>query len=404
MTNPLIKTKRSATMQTTNMSNALFVVDRQSFGVVRRRYDGQHYRQQKEEELRKGCTGPIRPSYLSMQHSHQKLILSPPPPPPPADHMDSPPLKPLHKMSPTRSPTKQRKVKSSLIGMLDIMLGELEDDVSGTDDNEESDSDDYSCASSGSYGSLSFGDDSITYIDDSEDETDTSFSSTIDGEDEDDDDEEDDSLFGSNSSFSFSAATSANSEFNASQATFATFSITESAMSTARRSAELNSGCGTGKNRPRKVVKHVQFSEFDEIIEIPDLDSYSKRELNAMFMDRAEARAIRRENHRLIQQMEKGIVLYDLCTRGLEKHTAENNESFREKLDMLYSAVFKIQAISLPGGMMDVPATIAGICRSLTKASVDEARQHALSDALEAKYHIGINMPLPAATKGFEQQ
>lgn len=211
-------------------------------------------------------------------------------------------------------------------------------------------------------------------------------------------------MFGSNSSFSFSAATSANSEFNASQATFATFSITESAMSTARRSAELNSGCGTGKNRPRKVVKHVQFSEFDEIIEIPDLDSYSKRELNAMFMDRAEARAIRRENHRLIQQMEKGIVLYDLCTRGLEKHTAENNESFREKLDMLYSAVFKIQAISLPGGMMDVPATIAGICRSLTKASVDEARQHALSDALEAKYHIGINMPLPAATKGFEQQ
>ena len=403
MTNPLIKTKRSATMQTTNMSNALFVVDRQSFGVVRRLYDGQHYRQQKEEELRKGCTGPVRPSYSSMQHSHQKLILSPPPPPPPADHMDSPPLKPLHKMSPTRSPTKQRKVKSSLIGMLDLMLGELEDDVSGTDDNEESDSDDYSCASSGSYGSLSFGDDSITYIDDSEDETDTSFSSTIDGEDE-DDDEEDDSLFGSNSSFSFSAATSANSEFNASQATFATFSITESAMSTARRSAELNSGCGTGKNRPRKVVKHVQFSEFDEIIEIPDLDSYSKRELNAMFMDRAEARAIRRENHRLIQQMEKGIVLYDLCTRGLEKHTAENNESFREKLDMLYSAVFKIQAISLPGGMMDVPATIAGICRSLTKASVDEARQHALSDALEAKYHIGINMPLPAATKGFEQQ
>ena len=61
---------------------------------------------------------------------------------------------------------------------------------------------------------------------------------------------------------------------------------------------------------------------------------------------------------------------------------------------MLYGAVFKIQALTLPDGMMDVPATIAGICRNLTKQSVDEAREIALSDALEARYHIGINMPL----------
>ena len=366
MTN-LLRRQHKPKMKTTSMSsNALFSCDRLSYGIVEREHED-------DMMIRKPVTFP----------QHESITLFPPT----AMDFDSPPLKPVHKISPKASTKKQKGIKSSLICMLDLMLDELED-TSGTDDNDDSSDDDFSISSSGSYGSLSHGDDSITYIDDEEDETDTSFddSSSEEESDSNDDDEDDEFLFGSNSSISVSAATTAASDFNGSTATFATFSISES-MSNAR----YNASHGKVTRTPSK---RVRFSEYDEIVEIPNLSSYTKAELRAIFMDRAEARTIRRENHRLIQQMERGIVMYDLCTRGLEKHTSENNDKFRERLDMLYSAVFKIQGLTLPGGMMDVPATIACICRNLTKPCVDEARHAGLSDALEARYHIGINMPL----------
>ena len=88
-------------MKTTSMSsNALFLCDRLSYGIVERQHE--------DDLVRKPVTFP----------QHEKLALLSAT----AMDLDSPPLKPVHKISPKASTNKQKGVKSSLIGMLDLML------------------------------------------------------------------------------------------------------------------------------------------------------------------------------------------------------------------------------------------------------------------------------------------
>ena len=72
-------------------------------------------------------------------------------------------------------------------------------------------------------------------------------------------------------------------------------------------------------------------------------------------------------------------------TRGLEKHTAKNNEKLVLTRQLLYASVFKIQSLDLPEGIMDIPGTIADICVNISKESKIRAHQLGIADAEAAK-------------------
>ena len=229
----------------------------------------------------------------------------------------------------------------------------------------DSDEDDYSCASSASYNSLTFGDDTYESDDDSSSICSSSSSSTIQ----------------SNNSHESSDEETVHSDIS----TSGRLEANEETKSSPPSSC---------KGRTRRV----RFAYFEEVIEIPHHSEYSDEEFYSMFMDRQEASQIRRECQRLVRLMEnqrrnsqgkkcrhfreltKRHELSEMCMRGLEKHTAEMNSELRATQDMLYSAVYKIQDLALPPGMIDKDHMIAEMCQRITCKHSIAARKLAIHD------------------------
>ena len=143
---------------------------------------------------------------------------------------------------------------------------------------------------------------------------------------------------------------------------------------------------------------HVQFDQNVRVKPITHLNDMSDDQVRTLYMNSEEAYEIRYECLQLVQQLEdEGVnnpTSSDIgreyqdegnyCIRGLEKHTAKNNEELLQKREMLYASVFKIQSLCLPPGLMDIEATIADICIKLTNDSLTKARQFGLLDEREA--------------------
>ena len=160
----------------------------------------------------------------------------------------------------------------------------------------------------------------------------------------------------------------------------------------------------------RNRKKQVAFKPTVLVKQIKHLKDMPQEEIRTLYINSDEARCIRVECLRLIRQMEsttkqeqrqrqenipgKPIVtlstyeeetLLNGCTRGLEKHTAKNNESLVRKRQLLYASVFKIQSLKISTNSMDMPGTIADICMNISKESRDRAQRFGISDAIEAK-------------------
>ena len=153
--------------------------------------------------------------------------------------------------------------------------------------------------------------------------------------------------------------------------------------------------------RLKPPKKRVHFNENARVKTIRHLNDMSEKEIRRIYINSQEASEIRMSCLELVQRMEEREVLADMdfnvrngdfdnddndCTRGLEKHTAINNEELIQKRKQLYASVFKIQAFRIPGGFMDVEGTIAEICTKLTQESVIKALKYGASDAKQARY------------------
>ena len=150
---------------------------------------------------------------------------------------------------------------------------------------------------------------------------------------------------------------------------------------------------------PQKPKKRVHFNENARVKTIRHLNDMTEKEIRRIYINSQEASEIRMQCLELVQRMEEREVLADLdvrysndkdledddCTRGLEKHTAINNEELIQRRQQLYASVFKIQAFKVPGGFMDVEGTIAEICTKLTQESVEKALKYGASDAKQAR-------------------
>ena len=143
-------------------------------------------------------------------------------------------------------------------------------------------------------------------------------------------------------------------------------------------------------NSTRSKATKIQFDSSVLVKEITHLNDMTDDEIHTLYMNSEEAYEIRFDCLQLVQQLEEeGIQEEDegrgeYCIRGLEKHTAKNNEQLLKKRELLYASVFKIQSLCLPPGLMDVEATIADICIKLTQESTTKAYQFGLLDAQEA--------------------
>lgn len=142
----------------------------------------------------------------------------------------------------------------------------------------------------------------------------------------------------------------------------------------------------------RKTSTKIQFDGTVLVKEIAHLNDMADVEIQTLYMNSEEAYEIRFDCLQLVQQLEEEGIQEDetngsggyCCIRGLEKHTAKNNEQLLKEREMLYASVFKIQSLCLPPGLMDVEATIADICIKLTAESTAKAYQFGLLDAQEA--------------------
>ena len=142
--------------------------------------------------------------------------------------------------------------------------------------------------------------------------------------------------------------------------------------------------------------KQVTFRPTAVVQPTVHLNDMSEKLIQSLYMDGEEAHKVRIDAMELVHRMEANGQVPQLqdtkagccsgdCFRGLEKHTAKNNEQLRSKRQQLNAAVLKIQSLDLPKGMMDIEATIADICFQLTKDSVEKAREYGLEDEKEAK-------------------
>ena len=314
--------------------------------------------------------------------------------------------------------------KNAKFGLLDQLL--LQHDQADCDSSD----DDASCSSAGSYGSLSFGDDTLL-IDDDLDSDDSSYdSSDLDSEDDDESDDdsydEDDDM--SDSSFSSTSMSSMGSgDISISSHDF-DMSIGSQDVEIPIFPAQPSKPIDTGMVRPQRKASmgfapsytpnapptravtpppptfattrksnkpklSIRFDMQDTVHYIPHHSTLTHEEMKATYMSRQEAKVIRRDMHRVVQAIESGSVPKNVTTRGLEKHTAKYNLKLKQLLDMMYAAVFKIQALNLPPGMMDVPATIADVCTNITKPMVDAAAQVGQADAKEVLAQVDTTLP-----------
>ena len=344
-------------------------------------------------------------------------------------NMNSPPKKKVENcvfVGSNRNVNSSNSNPNTKFGLLDQLLLQHDQDDSDSSD------DDASCCSAGSYGSLSFGDDTLLLDDDSD--SDSSYdSSDLDSEDDSDDDssynlenddEDDDDM--SDSSFS-SMSSMGSGDISISSHDF-DMSIGSQDVEIPILPAQPSKPIDTGMVRPQRKASmgfapsytpnapptravtpppptftttrksnkpklSIRFDMQDTVHYIPHHSTLTHEEMKATYMSRQEAKVIRRDMHRVVQAIESGSVPKNVTTRGLEKHTAKYNLKLKQLLDMMYAAVFKIQALNLPPGMMDVPATIADVCTNITKPMVDAAAQVGQADAKEVLAQVDTTLP-----------
>ena len=314
----------------------------------------------------------------------------------PPKRVDTAPTKPQHQMmSPSGTSTNKgnNKKAKNLLSMIDQMLDQHDryDSDSDNDDNR-------SCSSIASYHSLSFGDDGKGFYDSDDDTLSTSSGSSFTSDDSNDDDAldetsyfDEDDVEGDDDDDDCSISTCGSRHtMGADSLVFDLKNVSSSSSLTSLRRR--------GRKSNAAQRRHVQFNENVRVKPIRHVNDMSDAEIQRLYMNSEEAYEIRMECLDMVQLMEEqeeneGAQVLDkyYCTRGLEKHTARNNEALMQQRELLYASVLKIQSLCLPPGMMDMEATIAEICTKLTEPSVVKALKYGVHDAKEAGTSICID-------------
>jgi hypothetical protein len=262
----------------------------------------------------------------------------------------SPPVLPMHLPSAAELAGKRpdpeannvhqtSRKRGGVLGVIDQML-DIHDDILSDDDDQSS------LCSADSYISLS------SFVDEDYD------SSDDDDSDYDDDSSSDDSSFSSSSSGS-SASCSCY-----------TYMDQASSVVTFRRPQHV---------QPRRV----RFANECFVDEVPHCNDMTQAERDSIWMSRTELASVRRDCRRRARIMEERPEQARFCTRGLHEHTYKYGDKRSKVFELLYSTVFKIQSLAIPG--VDTPGTIADICCRISEESAAVAHEVGLSDEEAAR-------------------
>jgi hypothetical protein len=133
--------------------------------------------------------------------------------------------------------------------------------------------------------------------------------------------------------------------------------------------------------------KSVRFAEYDHVQEITHRNDMPPEYFDAMYLSGEEQAASRQSALDDLVAITTGQLLKDdeeVCIRGLENHTLENSQRFREAVNKLYDIVYDCQTFEDENGVQVPEEFLAQYLIEVSKVCVEEAMERAAQDAQEA--------------------
>ena len=122
----------------------------------------------------------------------------------------------------------------------------------------------------------------------------------------------------------------------------------------------------------------VQFTAFDDIVEIPHVNDMEDDEINDVWFSPEEMQAIRNKCKQLVTKMNE---TNKITERGLECHTADNLKQRTERKNQVYEAVLETQYTQRLQGIEDAEE-IARLCMQFSEVAHLEGHVVGLCDAV----------------------